>query len=170
MYRFLEDKLKSWKNDPFRIPLLLRGARQVGKSFLVEKFGEENFENMVVVNFEANPEYGGCFETLDPIQILQKIELLSHQNITAGKTLLFLDEIQNCPRAIMALRYFKEKHPLLHVIGAGSLLEFTLQKEGFSFPVGRVQFLYVRPLSFKEFLLTRAPGQLPQLLENASLK
>jgi predicted AAA+ superfamily ATPase len=170
MFRLLEDKLKAWKDDTFRMPLLLRGARQVGKSFLVEKFGKENFESVVIVNFDANPEYCACFEALDPQLIIQKIELLSNQTITSGKTLLFLDEIQNCPKAIMALRYFKEKWPSLHVIGAGSLLEFTLEDEDFSFPVGRVQFIYVRPLSFKEFLIANNTIHLPGLIENASLK
>lgn len=169
MFRQLEDQLKAWKNDGFRLPLLLRGARQVGKSYLVESFGRENFESMVVVNFDANPEYGACFESLDPEQIIQKVELLSNQAITPGKTLLFLDEIQNCPKAIMALRYFKEKCPLLHVIGAGSLLEFTLEDEDFSFPVGRVQFIYVRPLSFKEFLIANNTLHLPLMLEQASI-
>lgn len=170
MFRQLEDQLKAWKNDPFRLPLLLRGARQVGKSYLVETFGKDHFESMVVVNFDANPEYGACFEELDPEKIIQKIELLSNKAITPGKTLLFLDEIQECPKAIMALRYFKEKSPLLHVIGAGSLLEFTLQDEDFSFPVGRGQFVYVRPLSFKEFLIANDTLHLPNLLENLSLE
>ncbi len=168
MFRLLLDKLKAWKDDPFRMPLLLRGARQVGKSYLVELFGNENFESLVIVNFDANPEYCACFETLDPIAIIQKIELLSNKNIIPEKTLLFLDEIQNCPRAIMALRYFKEKMPLLHVIGAGSLLEFTLEDADFSFPVGRVQFIYVRPLSFKEFLIAKN-SRLSNLIENSSL-
>jgi uncharacterized protein len=170
MFRQLEDQLKEWKNDAFRLPLLLRGARQVGKSYLIETFGKDHFDSMVVVNFDANPEYCACFEELDPEKIIQKIELLSNKPITPGKTLLFLDEIQDCPKAIMALRYFKEKSPLLHVIGAGSLLEFTLQDANFSFPVGRVQFIYVRPLSFKEFLIANNTLQLPNLIENLSLQ
>jgi len=170
MFRLLEDKLKAWKADSFRMPLLLRGARQVGKSYLVEKFGQENFETVVIINFDANPEYCACFEALDPQLIIQKIELISNQIITPGKTLLFLDEIQNCPKAIMSLRYFKEKWPLLHVIGAGSLLEFALEDQDFSFPVGRVQFIYIRPLSFKEFLLANNTVHLPGLIEKTSLK
>ncbi|MEI6241999.1 MAG: AAA family ATPase [Chlamydiota bacterium] len=169
MFRIIEDKLKSWKEDPFRIPLLLRGARQVGKSYLVEEFGKNHFVSIITINFDANPEYCSCFENLDPQVIIQKIELLSHQPITPGKTLLFLDEIQNCPKAIMALRYFKEKCPLLHVIAAGSLLEFTIQKEDFSFPVGRVQFLYVRPLSFKEFLIANNTLHLPKEIEKSEI-
>lgn len=170
MFRQLEDQLKKWKNDTYRLPLLLRGARQVGKSYLVEKFGSEHFESLVIVNFDSNPEYCACFEALDPQLIIQKIELLSNKQIIPGKTLLFLDEIQNCPKAIMSLRYFKEKWPLLHVIGAGSLLEFALEEEEFSFPVGRIEFVYVRPLSFKEFLIANNRLQLPHFIEQISLK
>lgn len=169
MYRQLEEHLKKWKNDPFRLPLLFRGARQVGKSYLAETFGREHFESFVSVNFEANPEYCACFETLDPQEIISKMELISGQLIVPGKTLLFLDEIQNCPRAITAIRYFKEKMPLLHVIGAGSLLEFAFQKGEYSFPVGRVEPVYVRPLSFQEYLIANNALQLPKALEQASL-
>jgi uncharacterized protein len=170
MFRVLEDKLKQWKDDPFRIPILLRGARQIGKSYLIEYFGKNYFESFVSINLEANPEYAICFDSLDPDLILQKIELISNQPITPGKTLLFIDEIQNYPKAITALRYFKEKKPLLHVIAAGSLLEFTLEEEDFSFPVGRVQFIHMKPLSFQEFLLAQNTLHLPRLIETASLQ
>src|SRR3569832_2233380 len=170
MFRQLEDQLKKWKEDPFRLPLLLRGARQVGKSHLIETFGEENFESLIVVNFDSNPEYAACFATLDPQTIIQKIELLSNSPIVPGKTLLFLDEIQNCPKAIMSLRYFKEKWPHLHVVGTESLLKFALEEDDFSFPVGRVEFVYVRPLSFKEFLIANNTLELPNLLNTISLK
>ncbi len=171
MFRLLEETLKSWRIDPFRMPLLLRGARQVGKSYLVEAFGRDYFESLLVVNFDANPEYCACFQdSLEPQGILQRLELIANQPIIPGHTLLFLDEIQNCPRAIMALRYFKEKCPLLHVIGAGSLLEFALEtNESFSFPVGRVQFIYVRPCSFQEYLIAQNSLHLPQLLEQTTL-
>ena len=126
MKRDLETDLLVWKNHPRRMPLLLRGARQVGKSYLIKNFGQENFENLVEVNFEEYPEYKKCFETLHPTQIIATLELVTGKSITPGKTLLFLDEIQECPQAIVSLRYFKEKMPQLHVIGAGSLLEFVL--------------------------------------------
>lgn len=89
MYRILEEKLKQWKGDPFRIPLLFRGARQVGKSFLAEKFGKEHFESFVNANFESNPEYCGCFATLEPKEILEKMELLANQPIVPGKRFFF---------------------------------------------------------------------------------
>jgi len=155
MYRFLEKELLKWKESKTRYPLLLRGARQVGKTYLVEKFGQAEFASYVSVNFEAQPEAVACFETLMPEEILLKLQLIVKKPIVPGKTLLFLDEIQVCPKAIQALRYFKEQMPQLHVIGAGSLLEFALIQGKFSFPVGRVQFLYLKPLSFEEYALAR---------------
>jgi predicted AAA+ superfamily ATPase len=152
MKRDIERDLLLWKENPRRMPLLLRGARQVGKSYVVEQFGKKYFDSFVVVNFEEYPEYKTCFKTLHPSQIIATLELVTAQSIQPGKTLLFLDEIQECPEAIMALRYFKEQMADLHVIGAGSLLEFVLHDERFRMPVGRVQFMYLRPLSFGEYL------------------
>lgn len=153
MYRFLEKELLIWKTKPHRMPLLLRGARQVGKTHLVEQFGARYFTHCVTINFELQPQFMRCFDSLEPQYIISALELLTQQKIIIGQTLLFLDEIQECPRAIMAMRYFKEKLAELHVIGAGSLLEFALSGENFRMPVGRVEFLYLTPLSFKEFLL-----------------
>jgi predicted AAA+ superfamily ATPase len=121
-----------------------------------------------MINFEAEPEAIACFESLDPLEIVQKLELLCKRPIRPGKTLLFLDEIQACPEAIVALRYFKEKMPELHVIGAGSLLEFALIQGKFSFPVGRVQFIYLRPLSFLEFANALKLEPLLEKLKTAS--
>ena len=152
MDRNIEADLLRWKGHRRRLPLLLRGARQVGKTYVVEKFGREHFEQCITLNFEQHPEYAACFRTLEPLKILSSIELLTGVAIRAGKTLLFFDEIQECPQAIMSLRYFKEEMPEIHVIGAGSLLEFALNDPKFRMPVGRVQFMYLRPLSFGEFL------------------
>ena len=148
MRRSIEPILKKWKDQSDRMPIILRGARQVGKSFIVEKFGKENFDSIVTCNFEFRPELAGCFDNFDPLSICAKLEVAFNTRIIPGKTLLFLDEIQNCPPAITALRYFKEKLPTLHVIAAGSLLEFVLHQEKFSFPVGRVQFLYLKTTFF----------------------
>lgn len=153
MKRDLEKELITWKNKSDRLPLMLRGARQVGKSFLVKNFGKNHFNYYVEINFEYEPEAKQCFSSLDPIEILNKIRLLKGAAIVAGKTLLFLDEIQECPEAIMALRYFYEKAAELHVIAAGSLLEFVFHQQSFRMPVGRVQYLFVKPLSFGEFLV-----------------
>ncbi len=152
MKRDLERDLFNWKECKDRLPLLLRGARQVGKSYIVEEFGKKEFKNIVIVNFEFRPELKQCFTTLDPVEIINKLRLLTGEAIEAEKTLLFLDEIQECPNAIMALRYFKEKYSKLAVIGAGSLMEFVLNSSNFKMPVGRIQFIYLEPLSFGEFL------------------
>lgn len=152
MKRDIEKALLKWKTSSIKGPLLIRGARQVGKSWVVEKFGQEQFENLIVLNFEQRPEAKACFKTLYPEKIVSSIELLTGSMISQGKTLLFLDEIQECPEAIVALRYFKEQMPDLHIIGAGSLLEFVFNEEDISMPVGRVQSLYLRPFSFYEFL------------------
>ncbi len=169
MYRDIELNLLEWKNQQEHMPLLLRGARQVGKTFIVEKFGKENFEEVVTINFELQPEMIRCFNNLDPIEIINAIFLASNQKITPKKTLLFLDEIQDCPNAIRSLRYFKEKCPQLHVIGAGSLLEFILNDADFRMPVGRVQSLYLKPLSFKEFLVGSGNEQLREFIEQINI-
>lgn len=169
MKRDIQQTLLKWKHQTDHMPILLRGARQVGKSYVAEQFGRDHFENIVIVNFELQPELISCFETLMPSEILQKLTLSIHQKIIPGKTLLFLDEIQDCPNAIRALRYFKEKLPALHVIGAGSLLEFTLNDADFRMPVGRVQSLYLKPLSFKEYLIAAHYQDLREFIENADL-
>lgn len=152
MKRDVEKDLLEWKNWPGRMPLLLRGARQVGKTYIVENFGKEHFDSFVEINLERDHNLFPYFESLDPRKILSALEIYTGKQIIPGRTLVFFDEIQECPKAIMALRYFKEEIPELHVIGAGSLLEFVLSDQDFRMPVGRVQFLYLRPLSFGEFL------------------
>lgn len=170
MKRFIEKELFRWKDSKSRLPLLVRGARQVGKSFTIEKFGRENFKTMAVINLESNPEYANCFESLDPDRIVSRIELLTGTNLKDGESLLFFDEIQQCPKALLALRYFKEKRPMLHVVAAGSLLEFALRLEDFSFPVGRVEFLYMRPLSFHEFIYNLGYHKIAHFIETVRLE
>ena len=169
MRREIEAELLQWKDNPQRLPLILRGARQVGKSFIIEKFGTHHFDSVVTANFEYQPDLASCFETFDPNSICAKLEILLNKRIIPGRTLLFLDEIQNCPKAIMALRYFKEKLPSLHTIAAGSLLEFVLHEEKFSFPVGRVGFLYLKPLSFREYLVSHDQGMLCEWLRKVNI-
>lgn len=164
MRRDIESELFNWKEHKDRSPLLLRGARQVGKSYIVEEFGRKAFKNLVVVNFEFRPELKQCFASLDPVDIINKLQLIMGVAIEAETTLLFLDEIQECPNAIMALRYFKEKYERLAVIGAGSLMEFALNSPNFRMPVGRVQFIYLEPLSFGEFLAASGNERLRQYL------
>src|SRR3989338_4198267 len=152
MLRDIEKELILWKAQKEKYPLIIRGARQVGKSYLVETFGKTHFQNNVVVNLEFQPQLKNCFKSLDPSEIINKLQLLLGVQIKEDNTLLFLDEIQECPQAIMALRYFKEKMPKLAVIAAGSLLEFVMRNPDFKMPVGRVQFLYLEPMSFSEYL------------------
>jgi len=170
MKRDIEKALWAWKDQSGRLPLLIRGARQVGKTYLVQKFGKEAFSKTVSVNFEFQPQLKRCFDTFDPHEILNKLTLLLNQNIEPAITLLFLDEIQECPAAITALRYFKEKLPALHVVGAGSLLEFALNAENFKMPVGRVQFLHLSPLSFGEFLNALGHDKLRNYLSTVEIK
>jgi predicted AAA+ superfamily ATPase len=145
-------ELQSWSERPARKPLLIRGARQVGKSTLVTQWAATSSLKLLAVNFERNPELRQAFATHDPVQIVTALQLLTNQTIRAGETLLFLDEIQAAPEAIVALRYFYEEMPRLHVIGAGSLLEFTLSDANFSMPVGRVEYMNIGPLQFEDFL------------------
>ena len=162
--------LLEWKNNLAHKPLLLRGARQVGKTFTVRDFAKTHFSNCVEINFELQPELKKIFNTLDATEIIGNLTLALGVKIENGSTLIFFDEIQECPAAISALRYFYEQHPQLHVIGAGSLLEFTLAATDFRMPVGRIEYLYLEPLSFGEFLLACGEGDLRQYLANLTLK
>ncbi len=170
MKRLIEAKLIEWKESKQRSPLILRGARQVGKTYLVEAFAKQHFRNIVSINFEKKPEYASCFSTFEVKDILQKICVYQGAIIESGHTLLFLDEIQACPEAIQALRYFKEDMPELHVIAAGSLLEFALQEPGFKMPVGRVQYLYLKPLSFLEYLEAKHKFTWIEAIQSVTLK
>ncbi len=150
MKRLIDYHLGKWKDSSLRQPLLLRGARQVGKTYAVRELGK-TFSSFVEINFELNKKAKTIFDLdLDPNRILREISAITGKEIIPGQTLLFLDEIQAVPDGILALRYFYEIMPELHVIAAGSLIDFAIQKVGV--PVGRVQFLYMYPLSFIEFL------------------
>ena len=149
--RNIDVELLEWKNNPMRKPLLLRGARQVGKSSAVRHFGKE-FKYFAEVNFERHKAVKTFFQgDIDIRLIAQKIAKYINVPIEEGETLLFLDEIQECPEAIMALRFFKEDYPGLHVIAAGSLLEFKLQELP-TYGVGRIHTLFMYPMTFDEFL------------------
>lgn len=163
--RDIETDFLNWKNSQNHMPILLRGARQIGKTFTVRNFGSAYFEHYIEINFELHDEAKHCFRALDPNEIVKELELLTNQDVIPGKTLLFLDEIQECPRAIMALRYFKENMPELHVIAAGSLLEFVFNESDFRMPVGRVFLYHMQPLSFKEFLTAKGFLKLRGLIE-----
>ena len=167
MERFVYLDILRWLDSERRKPLLLRGARQVGKTWLVSKLGKEKFSKYVMVDFEEKPGIKRLFDgDLNPDAICRELELHYNTLIEEGETLLFFDEIQACPRAIMALRYFYEKKPGLHIIAAGSLLEFAFDE--ISFPVGRIQSLNVYPMSFNEFLLATGNELTNERLEKAN--
>lgn len=168
MKRSLLSSLLTWKTSQTRKPILLRGARQVGKTHLVRELGN-HFQHFVEINFEEQPEAKRLFaSSLSPQELVRSIELFSSSSVIPERTLLFFDEIQECPEALKALRYFYEKMPELHVIGAGSLLEFQIQRHGV--PVGRVSFLYLYPLSFLEFLDALGEEKISQFLREEPLE
>lgn len=167
MKRQLLEKLIEWKNKAERKPLILEGARQVGKTYLLrEEFGKSEYANVVYLNLQnAREEVREVFgETLDPKRILARLELLLGEEIVPGKTLLILDEIQEVPRALESLKYFHEEAPEYHVASAGSLLGVFLH-QGTSFPVGKVDLLRLEPMNFREFLWAKGEERAVKHLE-----
>ena len=152
MKRATEKELVAWKDRADRKPLIVRGARQVGKTYLVEAFGEGHFPSLLTVNLEQKEDLHSLFNRMEAPRIVQELSLYFNQPIEPGRTLLFFDEIQACPKAIACLRYFHEETPDLHVIAAGSLLDFALREFRHSMPVGRIEYLHLYPMSFQEFL------------------
>lgn len=150
--RLVDKNLACWKNLNDRKPLLIRGARQVGKSSAIRHLGE-SFTEYIEINFEKQPQFKKIFDAdLDVHRICSQLSTLTQRPIEAGKTLLFFDEVQECPKAIMSLRFFKEDYPKLHVIAAGSLLEFALTDLP-TFGVGRIHSMFMYPMTFDEFLV-----------------
>jgi predicted AAA+ superfamily ATPase len=164
MDRLFTQKLEDWKNSSGRKPLIIRGARQVGKSYTVAWFGKNSFIGRIhTVDLEKHPDWHGIFErNLDPFRIVSELEIILNAKITAGTDLLFFDEVQAAPKAIMALRYFYEEMPGLHVIAAGSLLEFAMKD--ISFPVGRVSLMTMTPMNFYEFLKACQKDKLAEII------
>lgn len=161
-------ELVAWKRRPDRKPLLLMGARQVGKTFLLKKFGQEQYENTVYLNFEGEPRLCKLFEaTLEPAQLLKALSIELEREIVPGKTLLIFDEVQESPEALNSLKYFFEEAPEQHIAAAGSLLGVQLVHQR-GFPVGKVQFLHLYPLSFLEFLEALGRERLRQFVEEIS--
>jgi hypothetical protein len=154
MLRKITAQLLEWKDSEYRKPLVLQGARQVGKTYAVLEFAREQYDNVAYINFEFDKATTAIFEnSLDPKEVVPKIEVFTKQTITKGRTLIFLDEIQKCPPALTALKYFCEFAPEYHVIVAGSLLGVAVSREEFSFPVGKVNRLTLFPMDFEEFLI-----------------
>lgn len=168
MYRFALAHLLTWKRSPHRKPLLLKGVRQVGKTWLLKTFGAEHYKNTAYFNFEEHPEYAEFFSrTKEVSRILQNLMLASGHKIEPGQTLIVFDEIQNAPDAINALKYFHETAPEYHVACAGSLLGVSLARPR-SFPVGQVEFLTIHPMTFTEFLLATGDENLVSAMENVT--
>ncbi len=153
MRRKISAALTAWKDKQDRMPLVMSGARQVGKTYILQAFGREHFENMVYLNMETETALVRLLdEELSPEKILPFIEVLKGERITAGKTLILFDEIQACERALTALKYFQEQAPQYHVAAAGSLLGVAVNRQEFSYPVGKVEEITLFPLDFEEFL------------------
>lgn len=165
--RKVDIELENWKRSPSRKPLIIRGSRQVGKSSSVRNLAD-TFKYFIEINFDENPIYATVFENgLNPTAICERLSVISNTPIIEGETLLFFDEIQSCIPAISSLRYFYEKMPNLHLIAAGSLLEFALSEIP-SFGVGRVRSVFMYPLSFEEFLLANNESSLLEALNKAT--
>ena len=153
MYRLAIEELYEWKNSINRKPLIIEGARQVGKTWLMKEFGKQAYDKIVYINFDSNSRMAELFSSdLDINRILMGLELYSDIKIDPKNTLIIFDEVQEVPRALASLKYFYENAPEYHIICAGSLLGIALHR-GTSFPVGKVDFLNLYPLSFKEFLM-----------------
>ena len=153
MKRKVSDSLVEWKNRSGRKPLIVNGARQVGKTYIVEQFGHEHYENVLYLNLEIEDTFCKFLETeLSPEKIIQYLEATKMQEIIAGKTLIFFDEIQASERALTSLKYFCEQMPEHHVVAAGSLLGVAINRQKYSFPVGKVNEINMYPMDFEEFL------------------
>lgn len=153
MERKIEKYFASWKKSSGRMPLMVVGARQVGKTYSILSFGNCNYSNVVYFNFESNPELQGIFQRdLNPVRIVQELSVLAGKTITPENTLLFFDEIQACEQALTSLKYFNEKANEYHIIAAGSLLGVAVNRNQFSYPVGKVEKINMYPLDFEEFL------------------
>ncbi len=169
MQRSMENQLIRWLKKPRRKPLVIRGARQVGKSTLVQNFARTQQLKLAEINLEKHGNLNDIFGTNDLDIIIPELELLARTSLRQDNALLFLDEIQSTPNAIAALRYFREEMPFLPVVAAGSLLEFILEKHIFSMPVGRVEYLHLGPMTFKEFLLATGDEMLLSYVEGFQL-
>ncbi len=166
MYRTAITALYQWKNSTYRKPLIIQGARQVGKTWIMREFGQQAYENTVYINFDSNSRMSGLFESdLDPARLILGLELYIGHKINPDNTLLIFDEVQEVPRALSSLKYFCENAPQYHIVCAGSLFGIALHK-GASFPVGKVDFLKLFPLSFKEFLTACGHQQFSTLLDH----
>lgn len=165
MYRIAIRKLLKWKESKRRKPLIIEGARQVGKTWLMKEFGKQEYSDTVYINFDSNSRMAELFASdLDTERLIMGLELYVGRKINPKKTLIIFDEVQEVPRALASLKYFYENAPQYHIVCAGSLLGIALH-QGTSFPVGKVDFLKLYPLSFKEFLMATNQGRFAELVD-----
>ena len=165
MKRKIINALIDWKNAENRKPLIVNGARQTGKTYIINEFGHTEFSNLVYINLEVNPAIRAIFEgNIDPSYLIQSLESHTDQHIKAGETLIFLDEIQASERALTSLKYFCEQAPQYHVVAAGSLLGVAINREKYSFPVGKVDEINMYPLDFEEFLWAMGKEKLAEMI------
>ena len=166
MERKIINDLLKWKDSPYKKPLILKGVRQVGKTWILKEFGRRYYENTAYFNFDENEDYKQFFETTkDVSRILQNLTLASGEKILPGKTLIIFDEVQDCPKVINSMKYFCENAPEYHIACAGSLLGIALAKPS-SFPVGKVDFMQIDPMTFSEFLVANGDENLAKYIES----
>lgn len=165
MYRLIKEELKKWKENPSKKPLIIKGARQIGKTYILKEFGTEEYENIAYFNFDRNESLSSIFEnTKDPKRLIDLLSIAGDVTIKPEKTLIIFDEIQECPKALGAIKYFNEEAKEYHLVCAGSLLGIKLSKV--SFPVGQVEYLNMYPMTFKEFLLADGEEKLAGYLDS----
>lgn len=169
MKRKIEERLLAWKDKTSnRLPLIINGARQVGKTYILRKFGAEQFKNVVYINMETNLAVASYFsDNITPERLLRYLEASTGERIAAGETLIILDEIQSCERALTSLKYFCEETPEYHIVAAGSLLGVAINRQRYSFPVGKVETITLYPLDFEEFLWARGKEALCEEIHRA---
>jgi uncharacterized protein len=167
--RLCSQFLASWKESASRKPLVLRGARQTGKTWLVQNVGKTLWGDVAYVNFERDPDAAQCFSSNDPRATIAVLEARLKRSIVLGKNLLFLDEIQAAPGVLAKLRWFHEELPQLHVVAAGSLLDFALANPAFSMPVGRISYAHIEPMTFAEFLLACGEERLNAFIRSSEI-
>ena len=170
MYRKLINELKEWKEKKDRLPLILKGARQVGKTWLLQEFGEKYFDDVLYINFENTNDISDLFEgSIEPKRIIEYLSAIHHKKIEPENTLIIFDEIQELPRALTSLKYFAEKAPEYAICCAGSLLGVFLHDK-VSFPVGKVDFLELQPLDFEEFLIANNEEELINIIQKNEME
>lgn len=169
MKRKIEERLLAWKGKTSnRLPLIVNGARQVGKTYILRKFGAEQFKNVVYINLETNLAVASYFsDNITPERLLRYLEASTGERIIPGETLIILDEIQSCERALTSLKYFCEETPEYHIVAAGSLLGVAINRQRYSFPVGKVETITLYPLDFEEFLWARGREVLCEEIRHA---